>query len=241
MKQKLWIFGDSYADKQTNYKKFEHIVWEGWSHWLEADYDVENFALSGISGDTCFLRLANKVDEYNTDELKNISVVFILADVNSRVPLTGYTDDQQWSFWYNAYSEKEYNAVVSNIDTWPQYHSFAKTFISDYMTTAEWENKIKLFLCALDHYASFFKKFVCIIVDKHYKVLEQGWGATHKFAYMELKHDITLEDLSDAGEIPNEAYLKVFGNNKHPKHLYPNHLDEKQNKKMYEDIKQWIN
>ena len=223
MKQKLWIFGDSYADKQTNYKKIGQIVWEGWTHWLESDYDVENFALSGISGDTCFLRLTNKVDEHETDELKNISVVFILADVDSRVPLTGYTDDQQWSFLYNA-----------------QYHQFAKTFISDYMTTAEYQNRIKLFLCALDHYASFFEKFICIIVDKHYKVLEQGWVATHKFANMEL-HDAILEDLSDAGESPNEAYSKAFGNDKHPKHLYPNHLDEKHNQKMYEDIKQWMN
>jgi len=239
MKQKLWIFGDSYADQKTNYQEMEQITWEGWTHWLKADYDVENFALSGTSGDTCFLRLANKVDEYQPDELKDISVVFILADVKDRVPLTGYTDDQQWSFMFNAYPEKEYNDVVGNLDTWPKYHSFAKTFISDYMETDEYQNRIKLFLGALDHYASFFKKFICITVDK-YEVLKKGWGAKHKFAHMEFRHDLTLEDLSNAGELPSDVYLNEFGNGKHPKHLYPNHLDERHNKKMYTDIKQWM-
>ena len=47
MKQKLWIFGDSFADRKLTHLHLNPIsgkppiYFEGWSYWLEADYDVE--------------------------------------------------------------------------------------------------------------------------------------------------------------------------------------------------------
>ena len=63
MMQKLWIFGDSYADRTLNYMRLNPIsvksptYFEGWSYWLEKDYEVSNFSQSGIGADSCFLDL----------------------------------------------------------------------------------------------------------------------------------------------------------------------------------------
>ena len=37
----------------------------------------------------------------------------------------------------------------------------------EHMKTDEYQNRIKLFLGALDHYAGFFKSFICIPVNNH--------------------------------------------------------------------------
>jgi len=307
MKEKLWIFGDSYADRRTNYVeclyskpaevikdvKFkqlgresttdvdslpytsthvglptylvdtEVITWEGWSYFLEDDYDVENFATAGISGDTCFLRLTNQADEvanFKEDRvqgyplLKEVSVVFILADIVNRVPLTGYKVNQQWSFLFNTYPKKEYNEIMHNLslfhkgeklDTYSRYNKFAETFLMDYMETDEHQNRVKLFLSALDHYASFFKRFICIPVG-NYERSNQGWGANHTFQNMQYREDLMLEKLSAQSEMPNEIYQEIFryphrdNKYKKPKHLYPNHLDTKHNGKVYNEIKKWM-
>lgn len=303
MKQKLWIFGDSFADRATNYNEYVHskpadvikdvkfkqlgrksttdidklyytsthvglptylvdtevITWEGWSYFLEDDYDVENFALAGISGDTCFLRLTEQVEQVKkfTDypELQEISVVFILADIINRVPLTGYKDNQQWSFLFNAYTRKKYNEVMRNLqhfhssaekfDTYSKYNKFAEIFLMDHMETDEYKNRLKLFLGALDHYAGFFKNFICIPVG-NYESHWQNWSTEHKFHNMTYRADLELEKLSAQSEMPNEIYQQIFryphrdNNYKKPKHLYPNHLDTKYNGKIYNEIKQWM-
>ncbi|OUV26884.1 MAG: hypothetical protein CBC57_01635 [Euryarchaeota archaeon TMED97] len=308
MKQKLWIFGDSFADRRTNYREYvknrptdviedckfkelgradpvdidmldytstyvgpphyltdtEVITWEGWSYFLEDDYDVENFATAGIGGDTCFLRLTQQVDEVNKftgdrvsgyPPLQEVSVVFILADIINRVPLTGYKDNQQWSFLFNTYPRKEYNEIMGNlsqfhavadkVDTYSKYNKFAETFLMDHMETDEYKNRVKLFLGALDHYAGFFKNFICIPVG-NYEAHWQGWSTNHKFHNMQYREDLQLETLSAKSEMPNKLYQWIFNYSKRnskyqrPKHLYPNHLDSKYNGKIYNEIKQWM-
>ena len=302
MKQKLWIFGDSYADRVTNYKQFgkvqdiknavkfkqlgasdpvdvdtldytstmvglpkylidtEIMTYEGWSYFLEDDYDVENFAVAGISGDTCFLKLteqADQVSEFSGDRvegypvLKDISVVFALADIINRVPLTGYKTNEQWSFLFNTFSKKEYNNIMKNLDritkldTWSKYNKFAQTFIMDHAETDEYQNRIKLFMSALDHYAGFFKRFMVMSVG-NCEGQHQGWSAKHKFQNLTYRDDLELETLSKKSKLPNKIYQHIFNYTQRdskynrPKHLYPNHLDAKQNGKIYNEIKKWM-
>jgi hypothetical protein len=282
MMQKLWIFGDSHADPNANYKEYKHIrlhelqnidefehtstilnvystkteqrydtdclTYEGWAYWLSKEYDVENYAQAGIGGDTCFLRLTNKTDEHT--DCKNIKVIFILADMESRVPMMGYEASKQWSFLFHAYDKKDYDQIISKaniagdwIDTYRKYHEFAKTFMMDHMKTDEYQNRIKLFLGALDHYAGFFKSFICIPVNNH-KYTATEWKKQHTFQNMEVRYDLTLEPLAEQGEMPNEMYQQVFRGRKQgrltAKNLWPNHLDTKHNRYFYEQMKEWI-
>ncbi len=256
IKQKIDVnqYEHTSAFIENNNSKYKRdcLTYEGWAYWLSKEYDVENYAQCGISGDTCFLRLTNKTDEdIQVNDYKNISVIFILADMINRVPLTGYKVDHQWSFSYHAYSKKEYDHVIGQANTdrnlpvsWEQYHEFAKTFVMDYMETPEYQNRVKLFLGALDHYAGFFKKFICIPVG-NYDGSKQGWHKGHKFTNMEFRPDLMLHKMAEQGDMPNILYKKVLtlphkqGRLK-PRMMYPNHLDQKHNRYFYEQIKQWM-
>jgi len=259
MKQKLWIFGDSYADPGTNHKSLKpwesnSVHWDGWSHWLKKDYEVENFAQSGVGADTCFLELCKKVDK-EPRKVDDISVVFACPNFLSRVVLTGYGKDKSWAFPYYAYDRKQFDKILGNNnineDTAPEfgvnydrYHEFAKVFITDYMETKEYNNKINMIMGALDCYAKHFKKFIFMpVIDI------SGWikqKRENHFQNMTVRDDISLQKLSEQGKFPDDETFKLLIgrgrniNGKETKFLYPNHLDLENNKIVYDIVKEWM-
>ena len=259
MKQKLWIFGDSYADPILNHEPlnpWESDVkyWDGWSHWLEKDYEVENFAQAGVGADTCFLELCKKVDR-EPRRLDHISVVFACPNFYSRVVLTGYEKEKSWAFPYYAYDRKEFDKIISNNNLnknkapkfgtlHDRYHEFVKIFITDYMGTQEYDNKVNMIMGALDCYAKYFKKFILIpVVDI------SGWlkpKRENHFQNMTVRDDICLQKLSAQGKFPDDETFKLLvgrGSNvnaKETKYLYPNHLDVDSNKIVYDIVKEWM-
>ena len=260
MKQKIWIFGDSYSDPINNHMPLNPWdsntkYWDGWSYWLKKDYDVENFAHYGLGADTCFLRLCEKVDK-ETHDFENISVVFACPQVSGRIVLTGYDKINQSSmFKYLAYPRKEFINIISQMCVTKQqisnfgtlhdrYHEFSKVFITDYMETEEYKNRINMILGALDCYAKHFKRFIFIPVGN-----VSGWVKTKRenhFQCMTVRDDISLSKLSQQSEFPDDETFKLLLgrasniNGKDIGFLYPNHLDLDNNKIVYDIIKEWM-
>ncbi len=255
MKQKLWIFGDSFADRKLTHLHLNPIsgkppiYFEGWSYWLENDYEVENFAQSGVGADTCFLELSNKVDN-ETHDFENISVVFVFPEALGRVKLTGYEKHKSWTFLYHAYEREEYDKILmdanltksqaSRYSNYDRYHEFVKVFLTDYMDTAEYQNKINTLLGALDCYAKYFKRFMLLPANDISRDTKNK-KANH-FQNMTVREDISLYKLAEQGELPDDEMFKLLrarGSNinvNDPKMLYPNHLDHKHNTMMYDTI-----
>tara|TARA_B100001057_G_scaffold391253_1_gene399416 strand:+ start:8159 stop:8944 length:786 start_codon:yes stop_codon:yes gene_type:complete len=259
MKQKLWIFGDSFADRKLTHLHLNPIsgkppiYFEGWSYWLENDYEVENFAQSGIGADTCFLELTNKVDN-ETHDLENISVVFVFPEALSRVKLTGYEKHKSWTFPFHAYDREQYSKILMDANlnkgqaerysNYDKYHEFVKVFLTDYIETDEYQNKTNTLLSALDCYANHFKRFM-LLPANNISGNTKNKKANH-FKNMTIREDISLYKLADQGELPNDEMFKLLrarGSNinvNDPRMLYPNHLDHKHNKIVYDIIKDFM-
>jgi len=259
MKQKLWIFGDSFADPETNHVSLNHeVYWDGWSHWLKKDYEVENFADSGLGADTCFLRLCQKVD-FETHDFENISVIFVLPNFNSRFALTGYEANKSWAFMHLALPRKEFIDHMSmmaqtkeQMSNWvtlhDRYHEFAKVFITDYMETKEYKNRANTFMGALDCYAKHFKRFILIPVTDISSPVKTK-PANH-FQHMTVRSDISLHKLAQQGKMPDDEMYQLLMNQRtrkgrnipanDPKLLYANHLDLDNNKIVYDIVKKWM-
>ena len=259
MKQKLWIFGDSFADRKLTHLHLNPIsgkppiYFEGWSYWLEDDYEVENFAQSGVGAETCFVELCHKVDR-ETHDFENISVVFVFPEALGRVKLSGYEKHKCWTFLYHAYEREEYNNTLtdanltqgqaSRYSNYDKYHEFVKLFVTDYMDTHEYQNKPNTLLSALETYAKHFKRFMLLPTNS----IDQDTTnkkANH-FQNMKVRDDISLYKLADQGELPDDEMFKLLrarGGNinvNDPRMLYPNHLDQKHNKMIYDITKEFM-
>lgn len=88
-KQQLWIFGDSFSDKNNSFFKYDGK--ESWPILIEDFYDVTNFSITGSGPHLMLQMLCNKI----STNCKNIIVLFFLGDC-LRIDLNSLDKSKQW-------------------------------------------------------------------------------------------------------------------------------------------------
>jgi hypothetical protein len=67
----VWIFGDSYADKNYN-----NACIENWPMLLEKKYNVKNFAVAGSGPEYSINTLYNEFRKTNATDVKKLQLYF---------------------------------------------------------------------------------------------------------------------------------------------------------------------
>jgi len=130
MKQKVWIFGDSYSDKEYYY---DHTSIP-WTHEIEKYYDVSNFSKIGSSPDYEIKLLLNEINKYDSDELKSISVIFFISGI--------------YRFNFKFFDIKDHALTVNFYDTgneevflrYNEYKGFLKDFFKYYVFNSSYND-----------------------------------------------------------------------------------------------------
>jgi hypothetical protein len=128
MKKEVWIFGDSYADK--NYKMSDHVTWP---EMLDQKYNVKNFALVG-TGPTWSLNLL--INELKNNDTNKVSVIFLSSNTE-RLDLSFLEDNHQVMlkiFDANGKAEKKLKKRYTN------YLDFIKKLLMYYVFTPSFKN-----------------------------------------------------------------------------------------------------
>lgn len=78
--QKIYIFGDSYAETKDN-KRHQFFEYS-WPRKLEVAFDVTNFAVGGSGPQDVCIDLHNVVSTTDTQELKRSMAIIVLPDIS---------------------------------------------------------------------------------------------------------------------------------------------------------------
>ena len=128
-------------------------------------------------------------------------MLFACPNFLSRIVLTGYENSKSWAFKYMAYPRKEFIKTISKMGLNKQqisyfgtlhdtYHEFAKVFITEFMETNEYKNRLNAIMGALDCYAKHFRRFIFIPVGDI-----SGWTSVkpaNHFQNMTVRDDINF-------------------------------------------------
>jgi hypothetical protein len=82
--KKVWIFGDSYAEK----KRMDDFVW---TRKIEERYDVRNFAQSGTGPTWSLKKLHDEIENNKGVDLTDVSVIFLISSI-FRIDLRFFSD-----------------------------------------------------------------------------------------------------------------------------------------------------
>ena len=192
MKQKLWIFGDSFADPRYN----PTTQFKTWHYQLEENFEVENFGISG-SGPEWSLQQFLKLDESTPNhEKKNINILFL---------------GSQWTrFNFSFFEEASHQVWImrsSLLNTnYKKFRKFIDSFFTYYVDNNN-HNSIQFVLqnmLLVKHYTRHYKKCVYwpvfISIEEEVRELYNS----KKFYIVEYKmRDLEILEPFGKGTIPN--------------------------------------
>ena len=262
---KVYIFGDSFASEDTNFVKGTDyseagyttalkrtgnwepntVYLEGWSHYISQEYDTVNLATTGSGMDSCLRKLINLYDKQGPDGLKNDCVAFVFADGIGRHIMEGMEERDAWAFKYFAGSKSDFKKLIHGrfpeektrlMNLWHEYHTFAETFVVSYVETQEFNNRMHYFMCTLDYYSKYFKKFIVIPFLPHWK--KYCGNLNFNFHIYERN----LADMAKQGKLPDKYWQDILWTQKKtpmptdPMFAWPNHLDRNTNHTLYDHI-----
>jgi len=82
--QQVWLFGDSYCQQDPAvFESTEDLIdreFVSWPNRLKQDFDLKNFAVGG-TGPTWSLNCLNHQIKQNTQDLKNINLIFFVSSI----------------------------------------------------------------------------------------------------------------------------------------------------------------
>lgn len=129
MTEKLWIFGDSYSDKEYTY---DHSF-SSWPSAIEKIYEVTNFSKIGSSPDYSLNILLKKITDTSDVELQNTTLIFFVSSIHR--------------FNFKFFNIKDHAITAKFSDTsdsnvmknYREYSSFIKNFFKYYVFHSSYE------------------------------------------------------------------------------------------------------
>jgi len=211
--EEVWIFGDSYA-ADCYYPEEEKYAWP---LRLKNLYNVENFAYPGTGPEHAMKVFRNQILHCTSEELSNISVIFVLSH-DSRKDFS-FLDSlsDQCSMFVMDQNFKKYNKKNQN---------FIKKFYKEYYMHNELGDFRHLqYVGILKEFSRFFKKILVIPAFDDYK---------SNTLYE--KFDSQIEDYENFyySKGPALFFIEKEKNND------PNHLSLINHSLMFENLKAWL-
>ena len=212
MNKKVWIFGDSYANREDDENT--------WPAKLEDTYEVVNFARSGTGVDWS---LQQMIDANKGADTKDITAIFFL---------TGQ-DRHNWNFWkdpgaqwtskYLASGSKIPKPIRPAVSEYKQYFSFARS-VYKYQDANFNSRSIIKSIGAINLYASNFEKILI-------------WPCFDNVSLnCKLNNNVTI-----ASPCMNEFESPIINRPLNIDLLYaPNHLTEEKHKEILQILIKWI-
>jgi hypothetical protein len=214
MTKKLWIFGDSYAERKNN-TEYSY----SWPIQLENNFDVTNFACEGTSSNWSLQILLSEIDK--TKNATDISVLFFLTEPYR----------QDWNFWkdkkhhwLNGYigggRGRSITDATELVNQYKDYSKFIKTWfksLPDNFEDMEYYKNIGL----INLFASKFEKILI-------------WPCFHQVKLSRnVNSNVALSSIS----------MRTFESIVDPTRfdIRPNHLSVKNHKRMTSILTHWIN
>ena len=149
MTENIWIFGDSYSDKEYTYD----FSFESWPYSIEKKYNVRNFSKIGSSPDYSLHKLLDEIEISTDIELKNITLIFFVSSIHR--------------FNFKFLDLKDHAVTTKFLDTrdlgviknYKKYSKFIKSFFNDYVFHSSYDKSelIKIIGC-LNLLSNKFKK-----------------------------------------------------------------------------------
>ena len=237
-KEKIWMFGDSYGDAQSSVDPNSF----SWVRELHKSYDVLNFCMKGTGADYTISNFIEKVDNIDND-LKDTDLIFIIPfvyrfnfsffrKVSDQALITYIIDDDD-----TPTKDDTFNKSIKLYKK--QYGDFINKFFKYYLYFNDDNNvqryandTIHKIIGSISLYSQLFKSVLCFIVNDKPTTNINNLINNDNFYFVDEK----LFDISNA-EInsPVEIYNKI---GEDPRN---NHLNEHNNKVMFEQITKWIN
>lgn len=149
MTENIWIFGDSYSDKEYTYD----TSFESWPYSIEKTYNVKNFSKIGSSPDYSLYKLFTEIESVPDDELKNVTLIFFISGIHR--------------FNFKFFDLKDHAITTKFLDTndesvmkdYKKYSQFIKNFFNHYIFHSSYDKSelIKIIGC-LSLLSNKFKK-----------------------------------------------------------------------------------
>lgn len=170
--KEVWIFGDSYAQKEPaifkstkNLTNLTDSSFTTWPNQLEKKYNIKNFAKGGTGPSWSLNKLLEQIENTDKNNLKNINVIFLVSAI-WRLDLLFYKSESDQFLTTIIPSEELWNIKkTKEIKKAVSPYSAQKNFVKDlwkyYLLTDTYE-KIELtkILGAVNLYSSFFEKIL---------------------------------------------------------------------------------
>jgi hypothetical protein len=181
--QKVWIFGDSYANDSYN----KHYAW---SKRIAQTYDVKNYAIGGTGPEYMMQLFRDAIQNTETDELEKINLIFFLSgDERKNFNFTMQPEDQ--SIMMNViFGRNDDLYIRKRVARYKSYKKFLHNFFRRYYLHNDLQDFRQLqYVGILKEYSVFFKKVLVVNVfdDPQDSLLYKKFGLpiqdTEKFTF----------------------------------------------------------
>ena len=228
MAEKLWIFGDSYADPDCDYDTEQFVTWP---KQLAKKYDVKNFATGGTGPQWSFEKFINERDRLCTSNSKNAikkqtSVLFLLS-AYMRLPFAFHKHpSMQWS---STLPDQKKFREITHTTKW--HYEWLRAFHKFYIMNPDFSHWHKTesmkYVYLLNELSHEFKKIHVINIFKHSKLDYYPIRKQENFF-------LTVEPLADT-ELGYEKYKERDGFD-----TRPNHFSEVNHNAMADAVINWM-
>ena len=172
--QKVWIFGDSYAN--DSYK-----ATHPWAVQLSRTYDVKNYAIGGSGPEYMMQLFRDAIQDTETDELEKINLIFFLSgDERKNFNFTMRPEDQSIMMNVN-FGRDDDLYIRRTIAKYRSYKKFLYNFYKRYYLHNNLQDFRQLqYVGILKEYSTFFKKVLVVNVfdDPQDSLLYKKFGTT---------------------------------------------------------------
>lgn len=230
--KEVWIFGDSYSDRDYVDEVLGPNYDYTWPRRLEKEYQVKNFSLMGSGATYAVDALIKQIDQLRIIHLKNVSVIFLMSDTH-RLDLSFVSKYEQY---YSAFLLD--NGLTANgnkeLDVkYSKYKKFVQQLFEYYVFTDSYHNTERL-KCAsvVKHFSPLFEKILFwpifetidhIESDENFFYMPQIFSKLENFDFCKNiidprtnhmsaeNHDIMLEEIRnwiDHGVAPDVSRFK---------------------------------
>ena len=200
--QKVWIFGDSYAN--DDYK-----ATHPWAVQLSQTYDVKNYAIGGTGPEYMMQLFRDAIQDTETDELEKINLIFFLSgDERKNFNFTLQPEDQSIMINVNFGRDFDFH-IKRTVAKYRSYKKFLHNFYKRYYLYNDLQDFRQLqYVGILKEYSVFFKKVLVVNVfdDPQDSLLYKKFGTTvtdtEKFTFCKGPKLFSVEENINK-ELPN--------------------------------------
>ena len=223
MTREVWIFGDSYADRdQDNGSKLS------WPLQLEKNFNIKNFAKCGTGPNLQFKAMLKQIDMCK--DTSNVSIIFLISDIN-RHNFSFLKSESHSTYMVNVINDdagidKASRSLIKEYRK--KYGNFIKSFFREYWLYNDLGDlEFLKFIGILKNFSPMFEKVLAI------NIFEDIDDNNHH--YHKIKKSISSDNFHFANGTRLFMYEKMFNT------YEPNHMCQTNHNIMYNELSNWIN